>query len=318
MDPMKRRAPLSLAIVLLLALAMRAPAQTTRPVADVRQIVIISIDGLRPDVLLRAHSPNIRALMDSGTFTFWAQTIPAAITLPSHPSMLTGVSVEKHGISWNSDSPPAGSSTRPSYPTLFELAHRTGYTTAMAAGKSKFRVLSHPAGSLDWSYIPEPGHGSDNKTVTSYALAILREHRPHVLFIHLPDSDASGHGKGWGSPEQLASVESADTCVGQVVQALRELNLADSTVILVTADHGGSGREHGAGDPRSLYIPWIVSGPGIIRGQDLANTQRPLTVHTEDTFATACFFLGIAPGADVDGKPVRQILQPAPTAATVH
>src|SRR4051812_34808613 len=76
-----------------------------RPVPAIRHAIIISIDGGRPDVLLRANMPSLRKLMETGCFSFWAQTIPMSITLPSHTSMLTGVSAERHGVMWNSDLP---------------------------------------------------------------------------------------------------------------------------------------------------------------------------------------------------------------------
>src|SRR6188474_1499315 len=81
------------------------PAPATKPVAAVEHVIIISADGLRPDVLLRARTPNIRQLMDSGTFTMWARTVPQSITLPSHTSMLTGVTPERHRVLWNADLP---------------------------------------------------------------------------------------------------------------------------------------------------------------------------------------------------------------------
>lgn len=69
------------------------PAQS----AD-KRVLIISIDGMRPDVLLRAKIPNIRALLLRGAFTFWAESTDLATTLPTHVSMLSGVSPDKHHI----------------------------------------------------------------------------------------------------------------------------------------------------------------------------------------------------------------------------
>jgi len=49
-------------------------------------------------------------------------------------------------------------------------------------------------------------------------------------------------------------------------------------------------------------------GPGVRRGFDLTR-YADLTVDTEDTFATACYFLGLVPSPRIDGKPLRQIRQ---------
>ena len=92
-------------ILIVLSLCLGTSAQTSRPIPQISKVVIISVDGLRPDLALRGHTPNIHALMNIGSFTLWARTTAESVTLPSHTSMLTGVSPVKHGIQWNSDLP---------------------------------------------------------------------------------------------------------------------------------------------------------------------------------------------------------------------
>jgi len=262
--------------------------------------MIVSFDGLRPDVALRADMPHVRSLMARGSFTFWAQTTDVAITLPSHTSMLTGVTPEKHGIHWNSDDPKFRPEF-PNVPTLFELARKEGRTTAVAAGKSKFRVFDRP-GALNWKFIKE---ASDDQ-VADAAAAIIREHQPQVLFVHFPDCDRVGHAIGWGTPQQVQTVSHADQAFGRVLDALNEEHLTDQTLIIVSADHGGNGRTHGGLDPRSRHIPWIAAGPGVKPNNDLT-LDKPLVVKTYDTFATACFVLGIPIPSNCDGKPLTEI-----------
>jgi hypothetical protein len=277
-----------------------AETRRPKPVAAIEHAVIISVDGLRPDVLLRAKTPNMRRLMDSGSFTLWARTVPQSITLPSHTSMLTGVTPERHGVLWNGDLPEPAF---PRVPTIFEVVKRGGYTTALITGKTKFVALER-FGSMDWSSVAK---ATDVEVGTS-AAAILREHRPGLTVIHFPGGDAAGHSKGWGSPEQLAAVEGIDRAIGKVVDTLEQTGLRNSTVVILSADHGGAGKSHGPNDPRSRHIPWIASGPGIRRNYDLT-LDPTLTVNTEDTFATACFFLGVRPIGKIDGKPVEQVLE---------
>ena len=93
-----------------------------------------------------------------------------------------------------------------------------------------------------------------------------------------------------------------------VTSALDEGGLRRSTAVILSADHGGAGKSHGPNDPRSRHIPWICSGPGVRRNYDLT-LDPTLTVNTEDTFATACWFLGARPIGTVDGKPVEQVLE---------
>jgi predicted AlkP superfamily pyrophosphatase or phosphodiesterase len=296
---------LHLFIVFWLSAASFALAQTPpRPAPAIRRVLIISIDGLRPDLALRADTPTIHELIKEGSFTFWARTTAESVTLPSHTSMLTGVVPIRHEIQWNKDLPLLHP-VYPVFPTLFELAKHAGYTTAMAAGKSKFINLAKP-GSLDWQFIPTESKIEDAQ-VTEKALAILRDHQPQVFFVHLPSVDNVGHAAGWATDKQLAAIAGADRCVGRLLAELDELKLRGSTMILVTSDHGGAGLSHGPDDPRSRHIPWIVVGPGIRKGVDLT-IYAQLTVDTEDTFCTACYVLGLHPTRlPLDGKVVMEI-----------
>ncbi len=281
------------------ATAPRNASETPRH----RRVLIVSVDGLRPDLILRAKAPTLAALMARGSFTLWATTTASSVTLPSHASMLTGVTPAHHGIEWNRDLP-LSEPIYPSRPTLFEVAKAAGYTTAMAAGKSKFAALAKP-GTLDWSFVPTTTLA--DTTVTDTAVRWIAKHAPDVLFVHLAGVDTAGHAEGWGSGAQLAAVQVADRSIARLLSALRDRRLLDLTTVLVTADHGGAGKTHGPDDPRSRTIPWIIAGPGIRKGFDL--TQVPdLDVRTEDTFATLCYLLEVAPPQSVDGRAVTSIL----------
>ena len=276
-----------------------AEGAAERPVPAIRRALVVSCDGLRPDLVLRAKTPNMRRLMENGSYTLWAQTVKVSITLPSHTSMLTGVSPERHGVHWNDDQPALG---YPKVPTLFEVAKKAGLTTAIAAGKSKFTTLNKP-GTVDWASIS----AASDEDVAKHAKEIIREHKPDVMLVHFPGVDGTGHRKGWGSPEQIEAIENVDKQLGVVLKALDDKDVLDSTVVLLSADHGGMGLSHGGEDPRSLHIPWIISGPGIRKNRDLT-IDPTLHVRTEDTFVTLCYLLGL-PAGEVEGKPIRQVVE---------
>jgi predicted AlkP superfamily pyrophosphatase or phosphodiesterase len=295
----------SLFVILLCQPALLA--QSTRPdIPQAQHVVIISIDGLRPDVLLRAAAPHIRQMCDDGSFTFWARTTAASTTIPSHVSMLTGVTPEAHTILWNRDLP-FSAPVYPAVPTLFELAHKAGYTTAMAVGKTKLNVLDKP-GTIDWKFIPATGQ-ADGADIASHAVQILHDHQPTVMFIHFPAVDNAGHKFGWGTAEQLEAIETTDKCVGTILDALETQKLRDATLVILTADHGGAGRTHGPEDPRSRTIPWIITGPGVRKGFDLSRLGRELDVETFDTFATSCAALRIPVTRPINGKCILQAFQ---------
>ena len=276
---------------------------------DDRRVLVITADGLRPDVLLRAQAPNLRGLMRAGAFTMWAQTVPECYTLPAHVSLFTGVTPQRHGVTWNNHIEGAYSQV----PTLFTLAKQAGRSTAIAVGKTKFVALTPPE-SLDWKFQPMDEPVAETE-VAKRATAILHEHRPDLMFVHFPAPDNAGHAHGWGSPQQLQAVGEVDAAAGTLLATLADLKLRDQTLILFTSDHGGAAREHGPDDPRSRHVPWIASGPGVRRGYDLTLVPK-LTLRAEDTFATAATFLELEAPKDLDGKPVeaiyehRELLQP--------
>jgi hypothetical protein len=271
-----------------------------------RSVVIVSIDGLRPDVALRADMPALRSLMRRGSFTMFCATTDVAVTLPSHVSMLTGVRPARHGILYNDDPGPMDRSA-PAWPTLFQIAHRAGLTTALSAGKSKFSVLDSP-GALDSSFVPPRGHTASDSVVAAVAARWIAKAQPRVMFVHLAGTDITGHASGWGSPEQLAAATTADRALGRILSALAKTKSGDSTLVIVSADHGGAGKSHGGLDARSHFIPWIASGQGVRPNYDLTR-DASLQVHTEDTFATACAWLGLPIERGLDGRAVTEILE---------
>lgn len=275
-----------------------------RPIAEIKRVLIISVDGMRPDLLLRGNTPNLHQLFENGSFSFWARTTEVSITLPSHVSMLTGVTPDKHGISWNGDE---HNDANPKYENILDLAHKAGYTTALASGKSKFAVLTNRGG-VDNVAIPKAGKRADDLAVAGLAADIIRTKKPEVMMVHFGDNDKLGHAIGWGTPEQMAVLAIADQSIGEVLKALRETGAIHETLIIVSADHGGTGRWHGRDDARARHIPWIASGPRIRKGIDLT-TDRNLIINTEDTFATAAYVLGVKPELPVDGKPILRVFQ---------
>lgn len=122
-----------------------------------------------------------------------------------------------------------------------------------------------------------------------------------VMFVHMLGIDHAGHAHGWMSTEYIKEVGVVDRQVGVVLNALAAQGLADSTLVIVTADHGGHGKSHGSASDEDMTIPWIVAGPGVAAGRTLTSSIR-----IYDTTATALWVLGIPIPNDMDGHPVRE------------
>lgn len=264
--------------------ASAVPTPTPAADAPVR-VVIVSIDGLRPDALQEVNPPNFRILVAKGAYTFQAQTITPSNTLPSHVSELTGYLPARHGITWD-DYLPANGAIK--VPTIFIAARRAGRRTALVAGKEKFNTLRDTA-EMD-TFV---GGTRTDADVAEQAVAQLYS-GVDLLFVHLPDVDLSGHATSWMSATYKEKIAKADEALGRIMTALPE-----NTTLIVTADHGGHGSGHGSTDRLDMTIPWIIAGPRIRPGYAIT-----APVSTLDTTATAAFLLGLTLPADITAKPV--------------
>lgn len=271
---------------------------TVTPAAQstIQHVVIITIDGLRPDALEAADTPNLDALRQAGAFTASAQAVLPSVTLVNHASILGGMSPEKHGVDWNVDDPSRGVINGP---TLFSVAHDAGLSTAMVVGKPKFRHLVIPNSVDQYVYA-----GFLDVQVANKAIEMINADLPIVMFIHLPDVDSAGHLTGWMSPGQLLAVSGADGQVGHIVAALDKDGYLDSTLLILTSDHGGSGTSHGSDSPEDTTVPWLAVGPGVAAGKTLSTA-----IVAYDTAATALFALNLPIPKKWDGRPVQEIFE---------
>ena len=259
----------------------RAPA--TGAVTD--HVVVVSLDGLRPDAIATADAPTLQRLVTEGATALVAQTILPSTTLPSHTSMLTGLEPSKHGVTWNSaEVDPWGTI---GVETVFEVAHAHGFRTAAFFSKSKFHYLQRK-GSLDYTEAPSRSAGNWRaaRTVADVERYLLQG-RPNLLFVHLGEPDYAGHASGWMSPAYDRAVADADLGLTRILAAADQAFGPEGYTLIVTSDHGGHNRVHGTADPADLTIPWIVWGEGVRAGTILADTVR-----TMDTAATVLWLLG--------------------------
>lgn len=270
----------------------RAPASPQQPTAlpeAFTHVLLVSVDGLRPECLeppLLAGFPHLSKLLRS-PHTLDARTDPDyTITLPNHLAMLTGrpvLGAGGHGWIKNSD-PPAERdggtlhAMKGSYvPSVFDVAHDHGVSTTLAVTKTKFVLLSQSYS--DTTGAPDTV-GADNGrqkidrcfyTRNSEDLAAVvadqlrREKSASFTFVHFGAPDFTGHAKGWildpGS-DYLAAVAEVDRALGTLVEAIESSpNLRGRTAIVLTADHGGGVPEKTHTDktaPVNFRVPLLV------------------------------------------------------------
>lgn len=271
--------------------AALTPTLTLTPAPLARRVLILSIDGLRPEAISLAPMPNLISLMQSGAYTLSAQTIFPSSTLPAHTSMLSGLCPSKHGVNWNDYLPEKGYAN---VTDIFDIAHAAGLQTVMFVGKEKLRQITEPSSTDIFEYI------NDRDLVIAERLIANFPADFGLMFVHFPATDWMGHEYGWLSGEQLSVVYRADQALGSLLAELDARGLREQTLIIVTADHGGRGTSHGSSLPEDMTIPWVAAGAGI------RSTQLTSQVYTMDTAATAAYALGLSIPAEWDGVPVYE------------
>jgi predicted AlkP superfamily pyrophosphatase or phosphodiesterase len=118
--------------------ATAAQDQATPPL-----LVMISIDGLRPDYITAADAhgakvPNLRRFLKEGTYAEGVEGVVPTVTYPSHTTLVTGVWPVKNGIYANTTFDPLQKNYMGWYwysedihaPTLWDAAEKAGRTTA--------------------------------------------------------------------------------------------------------------------------------------------------------------------------------------------
>ena len=256
-------------------------------------VVVVSIDGLRPDVI----TPEMKALHRlylQGSSARVARTINKSATLPSHASMVSGVDSSEHGLDFNAYKPERGNIARP---TMFSVAHAAGLPTYMFVGKAKLKHLLGKPTDAELKVA-----GIQCRRVVKEALPQIQQLKQGLLFMHFADPDSAGHRSGWMGDEYVAAAYAADTCLGEVMDAIENGGNSERTLLLVTSDHGGHGRSHGTRMEVDQRIPWYAWGPSARKGR----TKRD--VHTTDTAATALAALGLTLPKEMQGQPVADAI----------
>jgi predicted AlkP superfamily pyrophosphatase or phosphodiesterase len=275
------------ALVLTLLSVVAARAAGPSVVAD--HVVMILVDGLRPDALKQAKVPTINGFIQRGASTMQAQTVVPSLTLPAVTSMVTGLPVDQHGITWNEYEPMRGFLKAP---TVFEIASfAAGKMGAMFLNKEKLLHIAKPDRGLLVQVCSITESGCNAQKIATDVIGAYRtatEGKPSLFFIHLADPDVAGHEKGWMSKSYLLALESTDRAIATIVKGFHDLGLFKHTVFVVTSDHGGHDKTHGTTAPEDMTIPWIAVGPGIKSGYVI---QRPMTLI--DTAATVLRAMGV-------------------------
>jgi predicted AlkP superfamily pyrophosphatase or phosphodiesterase len=263
-------------------------------------VVLVLIDGLRPDAISAARCPNLETLRRSGAWTMNAQSVMPSITLPCHMSIFHSVPPSQHRVTSNDNWP-----IPPSVPGIVEIAHQSAFRCAFFYNWEPLRNLAQPE-SLFLSYYRNNCKTTNGDNLNAWEAArFIRQAVPDFSFVYFGCVDETGHSHGWMSDEYLAQVERADHALGTVLDSLPH-----NTSVLVQSDHGGHDHDHGTDLPEDMTIPWILVGPSIRQSYEITEPVSLL-----DTAPTLAQLLGVAPHPEWHGHFIEAAFEDSYTPA---
>ncbi len=291
--------------IMLLAILPGACQQSSqRGILGTEHVVMIGLDGFSPDGIRNANTPVLDQLMATGAYTLRARGVMPTSSGPNWASILMGAGPEQHGVTGNSYTPLApalppivsGEGERGLFPTIFEII-RTAEPQAELGAIYHWNPIANYFEAEHVTYNISPDTDDE---VLETVLQYLSKSAPRYLFIHFDDADHAGHTKGHGTESYYQTIEMLDAKVGEVIKGIEAAGLRGSTLIVVTADHGGNGFGHNENIPEVINIPFILNGPGVKKGYEIHET-----VNIIDNAPTVAFALGIEVPAAWTGRPVK-------------
>lgn len=306
-------------------------------------VVVISIDGLKPDHVLGAERyrlkiPNLRRLLKEGAHATGVQGVFPTVTYPTHATLVTGVSPQRHGILANVPFDPTGKNMQGWYwyaedlrvPALWDAAARVGLSTAtvdwpvtvganvthnivqywrtatpddrkIIRALSTKGLLNEAEGQLG----PYPD-GNDytvpaDRRRAAFVTYVLDKKRPHLLLCYFGGLDDTEHQVGPYHSRTLAALEELDALVGAVREAAEKLG-GGRAVVAVVSDHGfvPAGKD--------VHMNAVLQEAGLIQLDDNKKV-RSWQAFAWQTGGTAAIMLK-EPGDGELRRRVRQLLLP--------
>ena len=267
-----------------------APAASS-PDDPVNRVLAISIDGLNPRAIRKLGprgAPAFHRMMREGAYTLNARTeYEMTKTVPNHTGMLTSRRIvakkRGHGIDFNSDTGTTVHQQAGRYvASVFDVVHdRGGRTAALFSAKKKFKIYQRTWNTHGRRDKVGKNHGqkkidrvtldTDNARLVRAVNADLKRSPQHLHLLAISLPDVAGHKSGFMSKPYLSAVKETDRLLGTVLNTVAaKRSLRAHTLVVLTADHGGNGSNHGKPEKLENYrVPFMAWGPGVAKGRNL-------------------------------------------------
>ncbi|MDE2427149.1 MAG: alkaline phosphatase family protein [Burkholderiales bacterium] len=213
-------------------------------------VILVSIDGFRPDYLQRGVSPNLNVLASQGVRAIAMHPSYPSITFPNHYTLVTGLRPDHHGIVGNT------MEDRAIPNVVFKLSNHDAVTDRRWWDQAEpvwvTAEKNHVAtGIMFWpgseaaihgvrpsNYRPFDGNIKPDSRVDTMLgwLDKTGAQRPGFLTVYFDDVDHAGHESGPASAEVNQAVARVDQTIGRMLQGLQARHIRANIVIV--SDHG--------------------------------------------------------------------------------
>lgn len=219
---------------------------------DAPYLVLVSIDGFRHDYLDRYPTPALQRIAERGVRAKSLRPVWPTLTFPNHYSIATGLYPAEHGIIAN-DFMSASRDAWYRYKQRDTVQDGRWYggepvwVTAERAGLGSaafyFVGTEAPVNGIsptDWRPFDASVPGEARVAQALAWLRLPEDERPHVITLYFEHVDDASHRYGPASAECVASIQTVDRWLGQLLDGIDALALANRTTIVVVSDHGQS------------------------------------------------------------------------------
>ena len=269
----------------------------------IRRVIIVVLDGLRPDAIDAFDLSNIRDMALTGASTMSARTVSPSCTWPAMTSLMNGVSPETHGVLRDSAHVP-----RPKTPLLPlpAVLSQAGLPSAvfMRSLPALYRVTARRI-AKGLGFAEAHFAGATAQEIIMSASKTLRTQERGLIVMHWADADQAGEAHGWMTQEYGDACRRLDSAIGLLL-TLTSFNSDPHTLVIALADHGGGGvtvNDHAEEHPLNWTIPLMLAGGSVQR----MTLDRG---HLLDVPATAAWALGVTPPDVYVGRAFAEAFAP--------
>lgn len=253
------------------------------------KVILISIDGMRPDGFLQCGNPYIHELMNKAMYSLSVQTVYPSDTLPCHMSLFHSVPPTRHGITGNTYMPMA----RP-LDGIFERLEKVGKVCSMHYNWDPMRDVARPRSVRFAEFVECYSMESSDTYIADRAIETIERQHPDFAYLYMVETDdKGGHDVGWMTETYFKYLSTAIDNVRKVIE-----RFGDEYTVIITADHGGHDRSHGSDMPEDMTIP------NFFIGKDFPNGVQFQGGSIMDIAPTITKLMGVTPAPEWEGKPV--------------